>query len=72
MHEIMRHVHIWEIDSDGRGPNYYEANEMGPENEVIDHDIDEWLDLNEVISLFPNAKITVHYADGCAVVRYAL
>lgn len=60
----MRHIHIWEIDSDGRGPNYFEANEMGPNNEVIDHDIDEWIGLDEIIdhvsARFPDAKVTLH------------
>lgn len=61
---MKRHVHIWEIDADGRGANYYEANEMAPDGGVIDHDIDETLSLNDVVALFPGVRLTIHMADG--------
>jgi len=63
MPDHIRHVHIWEIDSDGRGPNYYEANEMGLDNEVIDHDVPETFDLDDVLAMFPDVPTTIHYSN---------
>lgn len=57
---IDREIHIWEIDADRRGPNYYEVNEIGANSEVIDYYVEPTLTLDEVLALFPKATFVIH------------
>ena len=59
---VNRHVHLWEIDSDGRGPNYYEANECDSSSGVTWHDVDPYASLANVIAMFPRCTLTIHRA----------
>lgn len=56
-----RHVHLWEIDADGRGANYYEANECDNRG-VTWHEVDPCADLASVIAMFPDCTLTIHRA----------
>ena len=60
---MARHVHIWEVD-DGRGPAYFEANEIGKDCEVIDHAVDPTLSMEALVASFRGFKVSVHTVDG--------